>query len=483
LGGSGDEAANGISVDSQGAVTLSGWTSSSDLPSARGSLNSGLSPGDVFLTRISADTSVTLVGATPARLTFSGGSGQNPAAQTIAIGSTGAPLTFTVGASLPWVQVTADRTTTPATLTVSVLPSGLPPGEQTAEILLNAPSAMNAPLRIPVTFNIVAVPVIQTVVPGSIPTGQDARITITGTGFVSNSQLVANNSPLLTTFVNATSLQATIPAVLASGTTPLQLNVRNPNAVSTPFSLPVGTATPTVAASGIVNAATGLPGAVSPGQLITITGRDFGPDRAISAVPDSNGLIGTTLSETRVLFNGAAAPILNVSANQVSVVVPSTLSASSTAQVVVEYRGRPSQPVSLGIGTAAPGIFTANSSGLGQAAALNEDFSSNAPATPAARGTVIILYATGVGPLNPPVPDGRVTPAGTALPVASLPIAVDFNGVPGEVIFAGSAPGLISSVIQINVRVPQGSPVGEAVPVKLNVATAESRSGVTVAIR
>ena len=440
LGGSGEEAANAIAIDAQGNVTLAGWTSSTDLPSARGSLNSGLSPGDVFLSRISADTSATLVGATPARLTFSGGSGQNPAPQTIAIASTGAPLTFTVGANVPWLQVTADRTTTPATLTVSVVGSGLMPGQQTGEILLNAPTAMNAPLRIPVTFNIVAVPVIQTVVPGSIPTGQEARITITGTGFANNSQVVANSSPLQTTFVNATSLQATIPAVLAAGTTPLQLIVRNPDAVSTAFSLPVGTAAPSVAASGIVNAATGLPGAVSPGQLITISGRDFGPDRGMTAVADSNGLIGTTLGETRVLFNGTPAPILNVSANQVSAIVPSSLPASTSAQVVVEYRGRPSQPVSLGIGSTAPGLFTANSSGLGQAAALNGDFSSNAPATPAARGTVIVLYATGVGPLTPSVPDGRVTPVGTTPSVATLPIAVDFNGVPGEVVFAGQHP-------------------------------------------
>ena len=483
LGGNGEEAANGIAVDAQGAVTLSGWTSSSDLPLARGSLNSGLSPGDVFVSRISADTSVTLIGATPARLTFSGGTGQNPAAQTIAIASTGNPLTFTAGANVPWVQVTADRTNTPATLTVSVVATGLPPGEQTAEILVNAPAAMNAPLRIPVTFNIVAVPVIQTVVPGSIPTGQETRITMTGTGFINNSQVIANNSPLQTTFVNATTLQATIPAVLAAGTNPLQLIVRNPDASSAAFSLPVGTATPSFAASGIVNAATWLPGAVAPGQLITISGRDFGPDRAVSAVADANGVIGTTLAETRVLFNSVPVPILSVSTNQVSAIVPSTLAPSTSSQVVVEYRGRPSQPVPVGIGTSAPGLFTANNSGTGQASALNENFSSNAAANPAARGSLIILYATGVGPLNPPVADGRITPPGTSLPQTTLPVAVDFNGVPGEVVFAGSSPGLLSSVVQINVRVPEGAAVGEAVPVQLTVGTAQGRTGVTIAIR
>ena len=484
FGGAGEETAYGIAVDAQGGVTMAGWTSS-ELPSARGPFNSsGVSPGDMFVARISADASVSLLGATPAQLTFAGGSGQAVASQTIALNSTGTPLTFTVGSNVPWLQVTADRTTTPATLTISVNATGLLPGAQAGEITVNAPAALNAPVRIPVTFNITAVPVIGSLSPNQIPSGQDTRITVTGTGFVSGSTVFANNASLTTTFVNATTLQATVPAVLTSGTTPLQITVRNPDAAtSSAVPLQIGTAAPSIAATGIVNAATGLAGAVSPGQLVSIFGRDFGPDRPVSAAPDAAGIIGTTLSETRVLFDNIPAPILNISTNQANVIVPAAVAGRTSVQVEVEYRGRRSQPITLGIGPATPGVFTASSTGTGQAAALNENFSMNSPANPATRGSVLVLYATGVGAMNPALAEGQIVPAGSAPPTVVAPVAVDIAGVPAEVLFAGSAPGLVSGVVQINVRLAENTPAGDAVPVLLTIGTAQSRPGVTVAIR
>jgi uncharacterized protein (TIGR03437 family) len=295
---------------------------------------------------------------------------------------------------------------------------------------------------------------------------------------------VNNSRVQQATFVNATTLQAVIPAVLLVGSTPVQLSVRNPDAVSSAFTVPVGTAAPTVDAANIVNAATALPGSVSPGQLVAISGRNLGPDTSVSAVADGQGTIGSTLGETRVLFDGAPAPLLSVSSNQVNAVVPSSVGAKTSVMVEVEYRGQRSPAVAVGVGPASPGIFTANSAGTGQAAALNENFSPNSAANPAAAGSLIVLYATGFGLSNPAAVDGRVTPAGlTPLPSPVLPVRVEVNGVPAEVIFVGSAVGLVPSVVQLNVRLPASVTAGDAVPILLTVGAAQSRTGVTIAIR
>ena len=53
------------------------------------------------------------------------------------------------------------------------------------------------------------------------------------------------------------------------------------------------------------------------------------------------------------------------------------------------------------------------------------------------------------------------------------------GGKEGVVLYAGGAPGLVSGVFQVNVRVT----AGEAVPVVLWVGEAASGVGVTLAVR
>jgi uncharacterized protein (TIGR03437 family) len=92
----------------------------------------------------------------------------------------------------------------------------------------------------------------------------------------------------------------------------------------------------------------------------------------------------------------------------------------------------------------------------------------------------VTLYATGYGLTNPAAVDGRIT---TTPDVPVLPVTVQIGGLPAEVVFAGSVPGLVSGVLQINARVAENVTPGDSVPVILLVGTASSRSGVTVAVR
>jgi uncharacterized protein (TIGR03437 family) len=141
-----------------------------------------------------------------------------------------------------------------------------------------------------------------------------------------------------------------------------------------------------------------------------------------------------------------------------------------------------------------PGLFTSNQSGTGQAAALNQDSSINGSSNPAAVGTVITLYGTGQGQVNPPVLDGTASPSsplattvavptanGTACVTSQPSMCVAVGAAFGEVLYSGLAPGYIG-LWQINVRIPQGTTAGNAVGVRVLINGAPSNS-VTVAIR
>lgn len=80
------------------------------------------------------------------------------------------------------------------------------------------------------------------------------------------------------------------------------------------------------AADSIVNAASYLPGPVSPGEIISIFGTGLGPAAGMAAIPGSSGTMPDSLAETRVSFDGIAAPLLYAQNLQVNLVVPYSVS-------------------------------------------------------------------------------------------------------------------------------------------------------------
>jgi uncharacterized protein (TIGR03437 family) len=132
------------------------------------------------------------------------------------------------------------------------------------------------------------------------------------------------------------------------------------------------------------------------------------------------------------------------------------------------------------VADASIGVFTADSSGAGQTAALNQDGQSNSRARPAVPGSVISVWATGVGQLSPPGVDGAVAEAGSvAGPIAQ--VLAWIGGEAAEVLYAGVAPGFLQGVIQVNLRIPDGMKSGDAAIV-LKVGESVSQPGITVAL-
>jgi len=200
---------------------------------------------------------------------------------------------------------------------------------------------------------------------------------------------------------------------------------------------------------------------VAPGEIFALFGSKLGPAQPVAGVPDESGRFPTSLSGVQVLINGTAAPLLLVGAGEIHGAVPFDAINGATTQV--QYLGQSAPPLDAP-GSYNPGIFTIK----GQGAILNQDGTVNTPSNPAKLGTIVSIYATGTGSFVTPIPDGEITP----LPPPYFQLAwtpqVTFAGVTANVVWAGSAPGLIAGATQINAQLPASLPAGTnlaAVPV------------------
>jgi len=235
------------------------------------------------------------------------------------------------------------------------------------------------------------------------------------------------------------------------------------------------------ALGGVQNAASYNSGSVAPGEIVVLYGAGLGPASAAYWQTDSTtGGLATTVAGTTVLFNGVPAPILYTSANQVSAIVPYEVAGAASAQIQMNYRGSNVAAGTVPVAASNPGIFTFNS-GIGQAAANNQDGSVNGAANPAAAGSTIALYLTGEGQTSPFGVDGQIT-ASAPFPMPQLPVKVTIGGQTAAYSYAGAAPNQVAGVMQINAVIPSGLS-GSAVPVSVQIGTASTQNGVTIAVR
>ncbi len=234
---------------------------------------------------------------------------------------------------------------------------------------------------------------------------------------------------------------------------------------------------PELTAAAVVNAASYANQGVAPGEIVALFPNHVGPATLTGTSLDASGRVLTQIGGTMVLFDGVAAPMIYATRNQLAAVAPYEIAGQTSTQVQVEYNGVLSLAVTLPVLPAVPAIITTNSQGTGQAVALNQDGTLNSASNPAARGTIVTIYATGEGQRNPAAVTG--VPSGpNDGPV--LPAAVAVGGAAARLAYAASAPGFVG-LMQINLTVPQGAPTGGAVPVILTVGMAQSPS-VTIAV-
>jgi uncharacterized protein (TIGR03437 family) len=243
---------------------------------------------------------------------------------------------------------------------------------------------------------------------------------------------------------------------------------------------PVAGALPVATAAGVVNAASFLAGPVAPGELVTIFGTGIGPAMLATYQLTPFNFLDSLISDTTVYFDGIPAPLVYASAQQTTAIVPYSVAGKASTQMVVVYQGRASTPATLAVAAAAPALFSADATGKGNGAILNQDTSPNSPANPADKGSVIVLFGTGEGQTNPRGVDGRI--AATVFPKPLGDVKVTIGGIVANVAYAGAAPFEVAGVFQVNVTIPPGVPSG-AVPVVVSVGTASTQAGLTVSVK
>lgn len=229
--------------------------------------------------------------------------------------------------------------------------------------------------------------------------------------------------------------------------------------------------------TGVVNGASYASGSVAPGEIVTIFGENLGPQALAQGTFGSNGNLSAGIEGTEVMFGGVAAPLLYASEFVIGAIVPFEVSGSEQTTVEVTADGGNSAPQTLSVAPTAPAIFTDDSSGNGEAAVLNEDYSLNTANNPAAPGSVVILYATGGGQTTPAQLTGSTGSA--ALLLASVTATI--GGQPAQVQYAGQAGGEVAGVVQVNLQVPDG--VSGQVPVVLTIGGVASQATATIAVQ
>jgi uncharacterized protein (TIGR03437 family) len=192
----------------------------------------------------------------------------------------------------------------------------------------------------------------------------------------------------------------------------------------------------------------------------------------------ASGFYPSEVAATSVYFGGAPAPLLYAWGTQVAAVVPYSVNGNST-DVTVAYQGAVSAVYKATVAASAPGIFTLDASGKGQAVAINADGSVNSAANPANAGDVISIFTTG---------EGETTPAGVAGQVAAAPLRQTAQTVTVKVgdaevmpSFAGDAAGQIAGLVRIDFTIPKGTPSGMASVVV--IAGGASQGGVMITVK
>jgi uncharacterized protein (TIGR03437 family) len=175
------------------------------------------------------------------------------------------------------------------------------------------------------------------------------------------------------------------------------------------------------------------------------------------------------------------APMIYTSATQVSAVVPFAVTGKTSTVVRTEYNNVQSGGLQISAADSAPALFTANASGTGQIAALNQDYSVNSSSRPAEPNTVLQLYASGGGPWTESIPDGQIM--GSHLVAPKAPVFVRVGKLPAQILYVGTAPSLVNGALQINILLPKELIGGSAVPIQISVGNYTSPPGTTFAVK
>ncbi|MCC6293649.1 MAG: hypothetical protein IT164_13445 [Bryobacterales bacterium] len=232
---------------------------------------------------------------------------------------------------------------------------------------------------------------------------------------------------------------------------------------------------PVVFPDSVLNNATFDPGDfVAPGGIIALKGEQlhFGDPLQNTSLP-----LPTKLGETQVFVNNQPVPLYYVSYQQINFLMPFETAPGEVAVRVVR-NGQQSANTTVRVASRKPRILQLLDSGneayyaIAQNASRNNSFPIPARygipnSEPARPGDTLVVYALGLGAVNPPVVSGAASPGGP-LAYATGNWRVIFgsgvfvSGIEITPSYVGLAPGFVG-LYQINFQIPADSPKGDQI--------------------
>ena len=262
--------------------------------------------------------------------------------------------------------------------------------------------------------------------------------------------LTASELPAGAVFNAASGIFQWVPDVASQGTHRVVFTETGSagGSISATSTLEVDSGTPVV--TRVVNAASlSESAACSPGAIASLEGRWLVEGQATS---DASGH-STELSGTVIRVNGVEVPILSTAASRVDFLCPAA-APGSTLEIALQSAGGVAPLIRTTSREMAPGVFSLDGSGKGQAMAVHSDtatmvmipnyqFLSRA----ALPGDPVTVYATGIGPAR----EVSVVAGGVEISPQSMVPIPDFAGM-----------------YQVSVRLPSGLADGD-MPVYLKM--------------
>jgi uncharacterized protein (TIGR03437 family) len=391
-----------------------------------------------------------------------------PPAQTASVVSPQNAFSFTVDS--PWVKAAArPNGRLNDTISVSVDPTGMAPGNYTGMITIGDGAFLRISLQVvpppqivPNTRSLTFEYTVGDPTPGEqllYVTAYTRNFSFVATPVQSGPEKqswlqIAGGGGSMTT---PSALHVGVaPAGLDPGTYEGAVHIVAADATNSPLdirvTLIVRAAPKTPELNAVVNAASSQNGPVASNEIATLYGKNL-----------------TCPAGPQILVNDDYATVLAATDGQINFVLPATF---SRTPAMVQFRcGTASAgPLAMQVAPQFPGLFVHGGS---QVAAYNEGFVLNSADAPAARGSVLMLFGTGFGSLAGMDQSGLQW-------LATIP-TVTIGGVAAEVLFAGAAPGL-PGVTQINVRIPAEAAIGTAAIV-ITQGGVQTQAGLTATVQ
>jgi hexosaminidase len=233
---------------------------------------------------------------------------------------------------------------------------------------------------------------------------------------------------------------------------------------------------PAISPAGVVNAASFAGAASSPGSIVSV----FGSFPLYAPVQAPGLPLPPSLAGVSVNFGGFPAPVFFAAGSQVNLQIPWELAGQPQATVTATGWGQSGATQTVNLAPFSPGIFSINGQGSGPGVIEDAAYRLVDSSNPAAPGSLVTIYCTGLGAVTNQPPTGSPAPVSPLAETTTRPIVL-MGGAPAGVQFSGLAPGL-AGVYQVNALVPAGSATGNAVPVTISMGGIASNT-VTIAVQ